>query len=215
MTNRFYLRAGLACLAIIGCLTVLKFIGITFAAVFLLLVAGLATMTIFRPRYWARIMRFLSSKWMFAVMALLAFPMVGLASSIGAIANPIIDHVQVELVSWIATGAMSAFWVVATWFGGLIGIRFVERMNRQTLQEAAERWINMKIDEIQARYLETSTPDLSDIIAGGIRYIKTGNPGTVKQAKATDDRLDAYLRAAISMGKQQSLGLISGEVVTG
>lgn len=133
------------------------------------------------------------------VMLLAVFlPAGAMAASIGTVANPLIDQFQDELVNWIVSGALVAFWTVATWLGGIIGWRFIEKLNRATLQEAAERYVSTIIDQLQMRYLGLSAPDLTDLIAEGVDYIKGGNAGTVKQSKVTDDRLQAYIVAAIS-----------------
>ena len=88
-----------------------------------------------------------------AALALAFAPMLALAASVGDVANPIIDRVQGEIVIWIAGGVVSAVMGVAGWFGSLVGIRVVEKLNRDTLREAAERYANGLIDLAQARYL--------------------------------------------------------------
>lgn len=120
-------------------------------------------------------------------------PAGAMAASIGTVANPLIDQFQGEFVSWIVSGALAAFWTVATWLGSIIGWRFIEKMNRATMQEAAERYGNTVIDELQMRYLGNPAPDLSDLIQRGVGYIKDGNAGTVKQSKIKDDRIAAYV----------------------
>lgn len=128
------------------------------------------------------------------VMLLAVFLPVGaMAASIGTVANPLIDQFQGEFVSWIVSGALAIFWTVATWLGSIIGWRFIEKMNRATMQEAAERFANTVIDELQLRYLGNATPNLSDIVQRGVDYIKDGNAGTVKQSKIKDDRIAAYV----------------------
>ncbi len=132
-------------------------------------------------------------------------PIAAVAASVGAIANPIIDQVQGEVVLWVVGGAVSLFWGVASWFGGVIGVRFVERMNRATLQEAAARYANGLIDLAQARYLDANPSAVSDLVQGGIDYIKGGNAGTVRQSKITDDRLGAYVVEAIQKARGDRL----------
>lgn len=136
-------------------------------------------------------------------------PASAMAASIGAVANPVIDQFQGELVRGLVNGALALFWAAATWLGGIIGWRFVEKLNRQTLQEAAERFGNTVIDEVQARYLGSATPDLRDIIQQGVDYIKDGNAGTVKQSKVTDDRLGAYVSAAIKQSMAGTLRVVT------
>lgn len=119
------------------------------------------------------------------------------AASLGGVVNPIIDQLQVDLVGRLVESVVGVFFLVATWISGKVGIRFVERLNRQTLQEAATRYANSIIDQIQLRYLGSAPPDLSDLIGQGITYIKTGNAGTVKQTRITDDRLGTYIEEAI------------------
>ena len=132
-------------------------------------------------------------------------PLAATAADIGPIANPVIDHVQGTLVGWAADAAVTAFFTAAAWFGGLIGVRIVERLNRQTLQEAATRYANSIIDQLQARYIGSTDPNIGDLVGAGIGYIKAGNPGTVKQTKATDDRLGTYVRSAIQQVKADKL----------
>ncbi|SEO30724.1 hypothetical protein SAMN04489859_10652 [Paracoccus alcaliphilus] len=141
-----------------------------------------------------------------AAFILLALPVS--AAGIGAIANPIIDTAQVQIVTWIVGGVMSAGFAALSWFGSKIGIRLVERLNRQTIEESATRYANSIIDLLQARYLGATTigqPDLSDLIRTGISYIKTGNPGTVKATGITDDRIGTYVRDAIQQVKSDKL----------
>lgn len=136
----------------------------------------------------------------FALIALTLAPLTAAAASIGSIANPIIDQVQGEVVRWIVGGALAAFWSAATWLGGVIGWRFIEKMNRATIQEAAERYANTIIDQIQVRYLASANglPDLSDLVLGGIGYIKAGNGGTVKSGGFTDSKIGDYVTGAIN-----------------
>lgn len=136
-----------------------------------------------------------------AIMA----PIAAVAASVGAIANPIIDQVQGEVVLWVVGGAVSLFWGVASWFGGIIGNRFIERMNRATIQEAAARYANGLIDLAQARYLDDNPSAINDLVQGGIDYIKSGNAGTVKQSKIKDDRLGAYVAEAIQKARTDRL----------
>lgn len=128
-----------------------------------------------------------------ALLCIVLVPTVAVATSIGSVANPLIDHFQGQMITWIVSGVMALFWGVATWLGGMIGWRFVEKLNRATMTEAAERFANTVIDELQQRYLHNPAPELSDIVQRGVDYIKDGNAGTVKQSKIKDDRIAAYV----------------------
>lgn len=140
-----------------------------------------------------------------AALALALAPIMALAVSVGDVANPIIDRVQGEIVIWIAGGVVSAVMGVAGWFGSLIGIRVIEKLNRATIQEAAERYANGLIDLAQAKYLDANPGAIADLVAGGIDYIKGGNAGTVKQSKMKDDRIGAYVIEAIQATKSDQL----------
>ena len=149
-----------------------------------------------------------------AALALAFAPMLALAASVGDVANPIIDRVQGEIVIWIAGGVVSAVMGVAGWFGSLVGIRVVEKLNRDTLREAAERYANGLIDLAQARYLDANPGAIADLVAGGIDYIKTGNPGTVKQTRIKDDRVGAYVTEAIQKVTADRLSSALGRALT-
>lgn len=140
-----------------------------------------------------------------AALALAFAPIMALAASVDALANPIIDQVQGEVAAWIVSGAVSIFFGIASWFGGMIGIRVTEKLNRATIQEAAERYANGLIDLAQAKYLDANPGAVTDMLAGGIDYIKSGNAGTVKQSKIKDERLEAYVVEAIQKAKSDQL----------
>jgi hypothetical protein len=142
----------------------------------------------------------------FAVTAMVGL-MVGAAAaapiplgSIGSLVNPVIDQAQGAVVAWVATGVVSACFAALTWIGGKIGFRVVDRLNRATIQESAERYTNTIIDQIQLRYLASASgvPDLSDLVLGGIGYIKAGNSGTVKAGGFTDSKLGDYVTGAMN-----------------
>lgn len=176
-------RSTLHLFAACSVLSAIAFIsGAWVAGLILLMVAGvLVSPAIARAHDWR-------------VMLLAVFlPAGAMAASIGTVANPLIDQFQGELVNWIVSGALAVFWAVATWLGGIIGWRFIEKLNRATMQEAAERFANTVIDELQLRYLGSAAPDLSDIVQRGVTYIKDGNAGTVRQSKIKDDRIAAYV----------------------
>lgn len=134
------------------------------------------------------------------IFVLVLTPAMAAAAALGGLANPIIDQAQGAVASWIATSVVSACAAVLTWIGSKIGIRVVERLNRATLQEAAERYANTIIDQIQVRYLASrdGLPDLSDLVLGGIGYVKAGNGGTVKSGKFTDSKIGDYVTGAIN-----------------
>ncbi len=111
-------------------------------------------------------------------------------------------------------GVVSAVMGVAGWFGSLVGIRVVEKLNRDTLREAAERYANGLIDLAQARYLDANPGAIADLVAGGIDYIKTGNPGTVKQTRIKDDRVGAYVTEAIQKVSADRLSSALGRALT-
>ncbi len=136
------------------------------------------------------------------------------AASIGTIANPVIDQVQGEIVTWIITGIVSAFLGLVSWLGGIVGVRLIERLNRATIQEAAERYANGLIDLAQARYLDANPSAVGDLVARGIDYIKGGNAGTVKQSKMKDDRLGAYVIEAIQKVKADRLSAALGRALS-
>lgn len=137
-------------------------------------------------------------KRIFAAAVLICLPLAAFAATIGAIANPIIEQAQPLIVDAVTNGFVAAFFAVATWISGKIGIRFIERLNRQTIQEAARRFASTVVDQIQERYFgATSAPDLSDLIGAGVDYIKAGNSGTVKGGKFTDSKLADYVTEAI------------------
>lgn len=127
------------------------------------------------------------------------------AQSVGAVANPAIDQLQAPIAAWIAELAASAFLAAATWLGGIIGWRFVEKLNRATIKEAAERYANGLIDLAQARYLDANPSAIGDYVSAGIDYIKSGNAGTVRQSKITDDRIGAYVTEAIQNARADRL----------
>lgn len=128
-----------------------------------------------------------------ALLCVILVPTAAVSASIGNVANPLIDHFQGQVITWIVSGVMALFWGVATWLGGIIGWRFVEKLNRATMQEAAERFANTVTDELQERYLGNATPELSDLVQRGVDYIKDGNAGTVRQSKIKDNRIAAYV----------------------
>lgn len=140
-----------------------------------------------------------------AALALVFVPIMALAASVGAIANPVIDQVQGEVAAWVVSGAVSVFFGVASWFGGMVGIRLTEKLNRATIREAAERYANGLIDLAQARYLDANPSAITDLVADGIGYIKSGNAGTVKQSRIKDGRLGAYVTEAIQKAKSDQL----------
>ncbi len=150
-----------------------------------------------------------------AALALAFAPIVAFAASVGAIANPVIDQVQGEIVTWVVAGAVSAFFGVASWFGGVIGVRVTEKMNRATLQEAAERYANGLIDLAQARYLDASPSSIEAMVAEGVGYIKTANAGTIRQLKIKDDRIGAYVTEAIQKVKADRLSSVLDRALSG
>lgn len=139
----------------------------------------------------------LSRLFVASLVVLLILAIAAIAASAGSLANPAIDQMQGEIADWVADGAVTVFFGLASWFGGWTGIRVVERLNRATIREAAERFANMMIDQAQARYLDAEPAAINDLVNAGVDYIKSGNPGTVKQAKIKDDRIGAYVTEAI------------------
>ena len=111
---------------------------------------------------------------------------------------------------------VGAFTFLATrsWLGGIVGVRLIERLNRATIQEAAERYANGLIDLAQARYLDANPSAVGDLVARGIDYIKGGNAGTVKQSKMKDDRLGAYVIEAIQKVKADRLSAALGRALS-
>lgn len=136
-----------------------------------------------------------------ALIALALAVAAAYAAPVVANINPVIDQVQAPVAAWIADLMVSAFFAAATWLGGIIGVRVIEKLNRATMREAAERFANGIIDQVQARYVGEAAPDLTDLVNQGIGYIKTGNAGTVKQSKISDDRLGAYVAEAIQKSR--------------
>ena len=118
-----------------------------------------------------------------AALALAFAPIVALAASVGDVANPIIDRVQGEVAIWLAGGVVSTVVAAAGWFGSLVGIRVVEKLNRDTLREAAERYANGLIDLAQARYLDANPGNDDDAWEF-----------TADVSRDLTDRIDARLR---------------------
>lgn len=144
------------------------------------------------------------------VLWLLVMAAAARAAGIAAAANPLVDAIQIQIVEYVVGAAVATFFTVASYIGGKFGIKLIEEKSRATLQEAAERFANSIIDQVQARYLGGVAPDMSDLIAQGVDYVKSGNPGTIRQIKITDDRIGAYVSAALRQVSGGGMPLAGG-----
>lgn len=137
-----------------------------------------------------------------AVLALLFFVAmlaVGFAQGIAPVANGAIDQAQPAIAEWISTGVTSGAMVFLAWLGRRIGVKIVEKLNRDAIATACRNFANFTIDELQLRFLDSGTaaPDLSDLVERGLAYVSGGSKDAIKESAISTDRLRKQVEGAL------------------
>ena len=133
-----------------------------------------------------------------AAMAL-SFSPIG-AGALAPILNGAVDQAQPTITEWISTGVDTGLSVFLIWLGRKVGIRLIEKLNRDAIRTASKNFSNSVIDELQGRFLKAgvgATPDLSDLVERGLAYVAGGSKDAIKENKVEAARLRKQVEGAL------------------
>lgn len=132
--------------------------------------------------------------------ALLAlYPVVSLAFVTDGITNQLIDRAQPAAALWFSNIVTTLFLGFTAWLGNRIGIRVLEKFNRDAVKTAAENFANSVIDELQLRFLDADKvqPDITDLVNRGVEYVSKGSPDAIKNLPLLPYRLRQQVEGAL------------------
>lgn len=119
--------------------------------------------------------------------------------------NAVIDQAQASFVDWIVGLVVTGFFGLLAWIAARLKIKVVEYFNRNAITAAATNFANSVIDELQARYLASASPDLSDLIIEGAGYVRDGSRDAIKEGQMSAARLETIVTGALKAKGQDTL----------
>ena len=134
-----------------------------------------------------------------APVAALAFALPGLdAGAMIPVVNGAIDQAQPSIAEWISTTFDAVLTGFVIWIGRGVGIKFIEKMNRDAIKTAAGNFANFVVDELQARFLRAGPQaDISDLVELGLDYVRGGSKDAIKENKVEAERLRKQVEGAL------------------
>lgn len=114
------------------------------------------------------------------------------------VVNGAIDQAQPSLADWISTTFDATLSVFLIWLGRKVGIKLIEKLNRDAIRTASRNFANFVVDELQARFLRAGPQaDISDLVERGLDYVRGGSKDAIKEKKVEAERLRKQVEGAL------------------